>query len=138
MTPEMTLILNIILAVLGFLCSTAVTGCIVMLMKLNDKQIKADERASNYKEETERRFQEQKAENDRRFLEVKNELDRRFAERNDQRIQEKLYDTLQLKTATEKSDSQYAFIKGELMKLEASVIAVHKRLDNMKNVCPGS
>lgn len=87
---------------------------------VSDKQLILETQFNSYKVEMERRLEERKAENDRRFN-----------ERRDERLHEQVLFEMQLKGLSEKYDGQNAFVKEELKKIDTSVNALHRRIDEV-------
>lgn len=80
---------------------------------------------------SETQFNSYKQDMERRIAESKVEYARRFDERRDERLHEQVLFEMQLKHVTLKQSEQGEFIKEELKKLDASVNALHRRMDEV-------
>lgn len=125
-------VVNISIVVLGLLVTFSAYQFRLILSN-RETIARSEEREKHYKIEMERRLKETKEENERRSKELKEEMERRFQERRDDRLHEQTLFEFQMKALSERYDSQNTLVKSELIKIEVSMGALHKRLDDFLN-----
>lgn len=94
-----------------------------LIFDLKDAATRADEKSINYRAEMERRIESRRV-----------EIDRRFEERHDDRQHEQTLFDFQMKALNDKHETQNIFLKAELVKIETSMVALHRRLDDFLNL----
>ncbi len=111
-----------LVAILAFISSGLCLYAFRMILALNDRQTVSEEKARNHTSEIERRF-----------IDGRSEMERRFQDKRDDLVGEKLMFDLKIKSITDNHEQQTSYLKQELNKIEVSMIALHRRLDEFLN-----